>query len=129
MGESRGNEQGLLILEPSGKSESVLSRKTETLKRVCQVVVDGRARQHCSARCKLRGVGSNSTCDMAQHGADGPAKRLSKASRAWRGRDNRQFSRRGLPVATTGWPARQREAPDQELLANLGGDLGPTQAR
>ena len=38
-------------------------------------------------------------------------------------------ARRGPPRATTGWPDRQDEAPQAELLANSGSEPGATRAR
>ena len=37
----------------------------------------------CSARCKVRGVRSDSGCGVTKLGADGPARRSSSVSRAW----------------------------------------------
>ena len=40
-----------------------------------------------------------------------------------------KFARRGPPPTTTGWPDRQNEAPQVELLANSGSEPGATRAR
>ena len=45
------------------------------------------------------------------------------------GRGHRQVARRGPPRATTGWPDRQDEAPQAELLADSGSEPGTTRAR
>ena len=44
---------------------------------------DERIHQLCSARCEVRGVESNSACGVAEHGADGPARRSSSVGRTW----------------------------------------------
>src|SRR5271157_2316286 len=43
-----------------------------------------RVLRRCSARCEMRGVKSNSVCGVAEHGADGPARRSSSVGRTWR---------------------------------------------
>ena len=48
------------------------------------MVRDRRARRRCSARCEMRGVRSSSACGVAEHGADGPARRSSAVGRTWR---------------------------------------------
>jgi len=68
---------------PIRNLESVLSTNTETLEAGCEVLGDRRVHQPRSARCKIRGVSSNSVCGVAKPGADGPARRSSSVSHAW----------------------------------------------
>jgi hypothetical protein len=89
---------------------------------------DRRVRAHRSARGKMRGVVPDPRCGVAKFAADGPGRLPTSVSRAcWKG--HRQVARRGPPRATTGWPDRQDEAPQAELLANSGSEPGATRVR
>ena len=89
---------------------------------------DRRVHPHRSARCKMRGVVPDPRCGVAKFAADGPGRLSTSVSRAcWTG--HRQVARRGPPRATTGWPDRQDEAPQAELLADSGSEPGATRAR
>ena len=78
-----------------------------------------------AAECAGR---SAARCGVTRRGADGPACRSSSVSRRG-GRDHRQFARRELPDAATGWPGCQDEVPREELLADPGPGPGATRAR
>jgi hypothetical protein len=60
------------------------------LPRPSGVLSSRRARRQFSARCKNRGVRSNSVCGAAKLGADGPARRSGSVSQAWCTRPDRQ---------------------------------------
>ena len=73
-------------------------------------------------------VSATTRCGVAKFAADGPGRLSTSVSRAcWTG--HRQVARRGPPRATTGWPDRQDEAPQVELLADSASEPGATRAR
>ena len=51
--------------------------------RAGEALGDGHIYYRGSARREMRGVMSNSACRVAEHGADGPARRSSSVGRTW----------------------------------------------
>src|SRR3954454_9483103 len=76
----------------------------------------------------MRGVVPDPRCGVAKFAADGPGRLSTSVSRAC-GTGPPPSRRRGPPRATTGWPDRQDEAPQAELLADSGSEPGATRAR
>jgi hypothetical protein len=73
----------------------------------------------------MRGVVPDPRCGVAKFAADGPGRLSSSVSRAcWTGPPPSRS-----PRATTGWPDRQDEAPQAELLADSGSEPRATRAR
>ena len=83
-------ELNTALMGPIGKSAPVLSRRRAPLRRDSRIPEGRRVQPRRSARCEMRGVMSNSVCGVAEHGADGPARRSSSA-RGRGGRDHRLF--------------------------------------
>jgi len=68
---------------PIRKSAPVLSRTRAPLRWDSRHPKGRRIQLHSSARGSLRGVTSDSSYGVAEHGADGPARRSSSVGRTW----------------------------------------------
>ena len=75
-----GRYPGLI---PIRKSAPVLSRTRAPLRWDSRHPKGRRIQLHSSARGSLRGVTSDSSYGVAEHGADGPARRSSSVGRTW----------------------------------------------
>ena len=78
-----GNRGGIAGLIPIRKSAPVLSRTRAPLRWDSRHPKGRRIQLHSSARGSLRGVTSDSSYGVAEHGADGPARRSSSVGRTW----------------------------------------------
>ena len=71
------------VVIPIRKSAPVLSRTRAPLRWDSRHPKGRRIHLHSSARGSLRGVTSDSSYGVAEHGADGPARRSSSVGRTW----------------------------------------------